>query len=43
MSHRDRVIRKVDLGTQKVLVEDHGSRVVFVHPDDGEIYSGPSR
>ena len=34
---------KVDLGTLKVLVETHGSRVGFVHPNDGEIYSGPSR
>jgi hypothetical protein len=24
----------------KVLVEAHGSRVRFVHPDDREIYSG---
>ena len=32
---------KVDLDTLKVLVEANGSRVVFVHPDDGEIYSGP--
>jgi hypothetical protein len=43
MSHRKRVTIKVDLGTPKVLVEDHGSRVEFVHPDDGEIYSGPSQ
>jgi hypothetical protein len=27
----------------KVLVEDHGSRVGFIHPNDGERYSGPSR
>jgi hypothetical protein len=33
---------KVDLGTLKVLVEAHGSRVGFVHPDhDGKIYSTP--
>ena len=42
-SHRNRVTIKVSLGTRKVLVEAHGSRVGFVHPDDGEIYSGPSR
>jgi hypothetical protein len=38
-----RVTTKVDLGTLKVLVEDHGLRVGFVHPDNGEIYFGPSR
>ena len=27
----------------KVRVEAHGSRLGFVHPSDGEIYSGPSR
>jgi hypothetical protein len=43
MSYRNRVIIKVDLGTLKVLVEAHGSRVGFVHPDDGKIFSGPSR
>jgi hypothetical protein len=42
-SHRNRVIIKVDLGTLKVLVEAHGSRVGFVHLDDGKIFSGPSR
>jgi hypothetical protein len=42
-SHRNRVIIKVDLGTLKVLVEAHGSRVGFVHPDDGNIFSGLSR
>jgi hypothetical protein len=41
MSHRNRVIIKVDLGTLKVLVEVHGSRVGFVHLDDGKIFSGP--
>ena len=41
MSHRERVIIKVALGTLKVLVEAHGSRVGFFHPNDGEIYSGP--
>jgi hypothetical protein len=41
MSHRYRVIIKVDLGILKVLVEAHGSRVEFVRPDDGEIFSGP--
>ena len=40
---RERVIIKVALGTLKVLVEAHGSRVGFVHPNDGEIYSRPSR
>jgi hypothetical protein len=25
----------------KMLVEAHGSRVGFIHLDDGEIYSGP--
>jgi hypothetical protein len=35
------VIIKVDLGIQKVLVEAHGSRVEFVQPDDGKIFSGP--
>jgi hypothetical protein len=34
---------KVALGTLKVLVEDHGSRLGFSHLDDGEIYSGPSQ
>ena len=34
---------KVALGTLKVLVEDHGSIVGFVHPNDGDIYYGPSR
>jgi hypothetical protein len=43
MSQHNRVIIKVDLGTLKVLVEAHGSRVGFVHPDDGKIFSGPSR
>ena len=42
-SHHNRVTIKVPLGTWKVLVEAHGSRVGFVHPDDGEIYFGPSR
>jgi hypothetical protein len=42
-SHRNRVTIKVDLGTLKVLVEDHGSRVGFVQPGDGKIYSGPSQ
>jgi hypothetical protein len=32
---------KVDLGILKVLVEAHGSRVEFVRPDDGKIFSGP--
>jgi hypothetical protein len=41
MSHHNRVIIKVDLGTLKVLVEAHGSRVGFVYPDDGKIFSGP--
>ena len=31
------------LGILKVRVEAHGSRVGFVYPNDGEIYSGPSR
>jgi hypothetical protein len=35
------VIIKVDLGILKVLVEAHGSRVEFVRPDDGKIFSGP--
>jgi hypothetical protein len=35
------VIIKVDLGTLKVLVETHESRVGFVDPDDGKIFSGP--
>jgi hypothetical protein len=35
------VIIKVDLGTLKVLVEAHGSRVGFVHPDDGRYSLGP--
>jgi hypothetical protein len=26
----------------KVLVEAHGSRVTFIHPHGGEIYSRPS-
>jgi hypothetical protein len=34
MSHHKRVTIKVELGTPKVVVEDHGSRVEFVHPDD---------
>ena len=42
-SHRNRVTIKVALVTPKVLVEAHGSRVGFVHPNDGDIYSGPSR
>jgi hypothetical protein len=42
-SHRNRVIIKIDLGTLKVLVEAHGSRVGFVYSDDGKIFSGPSR
>ena len=42
-SHRNRVTIKVALGTPKVLVEAHGWRVGFVHPNDGEIYSRPSR
>jgi hypothetical protein len=37
-----RVTTKVDLGTLKVLVEAHGSRVGFIHPDDRDIYVGPS-
>jgi hypothetical protein len=41
MSHHNRVIIKVDLGILKVLVEAHGSRVEFFHPDDGKIFSGP--
>jgi hypothetical protein len=41
-SHHKRVTIKVELGTPKVLVEDHGSRVELVHPNDGEIYSGLS-
>jgi hypothetical protein len=41
MSHRYRVIIKVDLGILKVLVEAYGSRVGFVYPDDGKIFSGP--
>ena len=32
---------KVGLVLQRCYVEAHGSRVEFVHPDDGEIYSGP--
>jgi hypothetical protein len=43
MSHRNKVIIKVDLGTLKVLVEAHRSRVGFVYPDDRKIFSGPSR
>jgi hypothetical protein len=43
MSHHNRVTIKVDLGTLKLLVETHGSRVGFVHPDDVNIYFGPSR
>jgi hypothetical protein len=39
----NRVIIKFDLGTLKVLVEAHGSRVGFVWPDEKNIYSGPSR
>jgi hypothetical protein len=35
------VIVKVDLGILKVLVKAHGSRVGFVRPDDGKIFSGP--
>jgi hypothetical protein len=35
------VIIKVDLGTMKVLVQAHGSRVEFVRPDDRKIFSGP--
>jgi hypothetical protein len=31
----------IDLGTLKVLVETHGSRVEFVPPDDRKIYYGP--
>jgi hypothetical protein len=42
-SCHNRVIIKVDLGTLKVLVEAHGSRVRFVWPDDEKIYSRPSR
>jgi hypothetical protein len=34
-------IIKLDLGILNVLVEAHGSRVGFVHPDDGKIFSGP--
>jgi hypothetical protein len=41
MSHHNRVIIKVDLGIMKVLLEAHGSRVGFVHLDDGNIFSGP--
>jgi hypothetical protein len=41
MSHHNRVIIKVDLGIVKVLVEAHGSRVEFVRPDDGKIFSRP--
>jgi hypothetical protein len=41
MSQHNRVIIKVDLGIPKVLVEAHGSRVEFVQPDDGKIFSGP--
>jgi hypothetical protein len=33
------VIIKVDLGTPKVLVEAHGSRVGFVQPDERKIYT----
>jgi hypothetical protein len=40
MSHHNRVIIKVDLGILKVLVEAHGSRVEFLGPDDGKIFSG---
>jgi hypothetical protein len=43
MSLHNRVIIKVDLGTLKVLVDAHGSRVGFIWPDDGKIYSGPSQ
>jgi hypothetical protein len=43
MSLCNRVMIKVDLDTLKVLVEAHGSRVGFVRPDDGKIYSGPSQ
>jgi hypothetical protein len=42
-SLRNKVIINVDLGTLKVLVEAHRSRVGFVRPDDRKIYSGPSR
>jgi hypothetical protein len=35
------VIIKVDLGILKELVEAHGSRVEFVLPDEGKIFSGP--
>ena len=31
------------LGILKVRVEAHGSIVRFIHPNDGEIYSGPPR
>jgi hypothetical protein len=41
MSLRNKIIIKVDLGTLKVLVEAHESRVEFVRPDDRKIYSGP--
>jgi hypothetical protein len=37
------VIIKVDLGILKVSVEADGSKVEFVRPDDGKIFSGPSR
>jgi hypothetical protein len=33
----------IDLGTLEVLVEAHESRVGFLRPDDGKIYSRPSR
>jgi hypothetical protein len=32
---------KVDLGALKVLVEAHGSRVGFDHPDDERFTLGP--
>src|SRR3954467_15348518 len=41
--HRNWVAIKVALSVRKVWVETHGSRVGFVHPYDGYIYSGPSR
>jgi hypothetical protein len=40
---RNKVAIKVDLGTMKVLVEDYGSKVGYIHPNDGEIYFGSSR
>ena len=41
-SHRHRVTIKVSLGIWKVLVEAHGSRVGFVHPNtQRHLYSHP--